>query len=366
MAASDQQQSSSPAPTPTMLVPIPTDEEMLQAQAHLWRHTLSYLTPMALRCAINLRIPTAIHRAGGQSTLPDLITSLSLPSSKLPFLRRLMRLLVSSNIFSQSSDSEEDEIVYRLAPISFLLVDGDNNVVDGHISQTPHVLAATSRYCLDTVSGLATWLTTEEEFPISTTPFESAHGVAPEGVGRLDPEMGRLFEEGLRVYDASGFAVVLRECRGVFEGVGSLTDCGGGGEGDRRRVPGDQGRRSDGVVEYVAGDMFEFVPPAQAVMLKLMMHHWSDDDCVKILAQCKKAIPTREEGGKVIIIDIVVGSVSGPMLESQILMDVAVMMVTKGRQRDENDWRDIFMKAGFNDYKIVKKLGPRCLIEVYP
>ncbi|KAF2910566.1 hypothetical protein DAI22_11g109500 [Oryza sativa Japonica Group] len=54
------------------------------------------------------------------------------------------------------------------------------------------------------------------------------------------------------------------------------------------------------------------------------------------------------------------------MLESQLLMDVAVMLVTKSRQRDENDWRDLFMKVGFRDYKIVKKLGPRCVIEVYP
>nr|AAX94925.1 caffeic acid methyl transferase, putative [Oryza sativa Japonica Group]ABA92953.1 O-methyltransferase ZRP4, putative [Oryza sativa Japonica Group] len=100
--------------------------------------------------------------------------------------------------------------------------------------------------------------------------------------------------------------------------------------------------------------------------MEVRLHHWSDEDCIKILAQCKKAVPLQEERGKVIIIDIVVGSDSGPMLESQLLMDVAVMLVTKSRQRDENDWRDLFMKVGFRDYKIVKKLGPRCVIEVYP
>lgn len=99
---------------------------------------------------------------------------------------------------------------------------------------------------------------------------------------------------------------------------------------------------------------------------QVRLHHWSDEDCIKILAQCKKAVPLQEERGKVIIIDIVVGSDSGPMLESQLLMDVAVMLVTKSRQLDENDWRDLFMKVGFRDYKIVKKLGPRCVIEVYP
>lgn len=97
-----------------------------------------------------------------------------------------------------------------------------------------------------------------------------------------------------------------------------------------------------------------------------MLHHWNDEDCVKILANCKKAIPTREDGGKVIIIDIVIGAPSGLLLEAQLLMDMAMMVVTKGRQRDENDWRDLFSKAGFSDYNIVKKMGARGVFEVYP
>lgn len=100
-------------------------------------------------------------------------------------------------------------------------------------------------------------------------------------------------------------------------------------------------------------------------MLKLVLHFWSDEDCIKILAQCKKAIPSRNEGGKVIIIDIVVDP-SEPMLETQLLMDVGMMVCARGRQRDENDWSTIFTKAGFSDYKIVKKLGARGIIEVYP
>lgn len=72
---------------------IPTDAELIQAQADLWRHCLSYLTPMALRCAIQLGIPTAIHRLGGAASLSDLVTALSLPPSKASFLRRLLQLL---------------------------------------------------------------------------------------------------------------------------------------------------------------------------------------------------------------------------------------------------------------------------------
>jgi hypothetical protein len=86
---------------------------------------------------------------------------------------------------------------------------------------------------------------------------------------------------------------------------------------------------------------------------------------VKILAQCKKAVPSREEGGRVIVIDIVVDSSSESTHEAELLMDVAMMVTTNGRQRDEADWGDIFTKAGFSGYNIVNKLGARGVFEVF-
>uniref|UniRef100_J3N7N9 Plant methyltransferase dimerisation domain-containing protein n=1 Tax=Oryza brachyantha TaxID=4533 RepID=J3N7N9_ORYBR len=58
---------SSEAPVPSVLL-APTDDELLQAQADLWRHSLYYLTSMTLRCAAMLGVPTAIHRLGSSST----------------------------------------------------------------------------------------------------------------------------------------------------------------------------------------------------------------------------------------------------------------------------------------------------------
>lgn len=54
------------------------------------------------------------------------------------------------------------------------------------------------------------------------------------------------------------------------------------------------------------------------------------------------------------------------MFEAQLMMDMLMLVNTRGRQRDERDWRDLFLKAGFNDYKIVKMLGARGVFEVYP
>jgi hypothetical protein len=69
----------------------------------------------------------------------------------------------------------------------------------------------------------------------------------------------------------------------------------------------------------------------------------------------------------VIIIEILLEPYMSPiMYEAQLLMDMLMMVNTRGRQRSENDWRQIFTKAGFSDYKIIKKVGARGVIEVYP
>ncbi|KAJ1275736.1 hypothetical protein BS78_05G158800 [Paspalum vaginatum] len=361
----------------TTTVVIPTDEELLRAQADLWRHSLCYLTSMTLKCAVELGIPTAIHQLGGRASSQDLITALSLPVAKLPFLRRLMRLLATSGVFAVCADSTA-EAIYGLTPLSYLLVDGI--AADGHMNHAPFLFTATSTRYIDLAMGLADWFKKDAK----TAPFDHVHGASlfEESMEQMDPEFHRMSMEALIVHDNFAVDIALREFRDIFQGIASLTDCCCHGDGttakaiakafphmkvtvldlpqEIRKIP------ADGVVNYVGGDMFKSIPPAQVVMLKMVLHHWCDEDCVKILANCRKAIPSRENGGKVLIGDIVLDPASGTMYETQLLMDVAMMLMKAGRQRDLDDWRDIFIKAGFSDYKLVKKFGARGVFEVYP
>ncbi|KAK1604115.1 hypothetical protein QYE76_027788 [Lolium multiflorum] len=360
---------------------VPTDAELLQAQADLWRHSLYYLTSMGLRCAVELEIPTTIHKLGGVASLPDLTSALCLPPVKMPFLGRLMRVLVTSGVFAADDASESGEELYRLTPLSRVLVHGV--VADEHHSQKYFVLAVTSSHCAEAAFGLADWFKKDTEAPVPS-PFEDMHGVPvfDDRTAVLDKDFDAVSNQGLAAHDNLGIATILRECGDIFKGLQSLTDCcGGDGTTARALVKAYPHLKCtvldlpkvivkapvDGVINYVAGDLFHTVPSSQAVMLKLVLHFWSDEDCVKILAQCRNAIPSREEGGKVIIIEIVVGPSLGPiMFEAQLLMDMLMMVNTRGVQRSENDWSKLFVKAGFTDYKIVKKLGARCVIEVYP
>jgi len=80
------------------------------------------------------------------------------------------------------------------------------------------------------------------------------------------------------------------------------------------------------------------------VTFQWVLHDWGHEECVKILKNCRKAVPPREEGGKVIIIDIVVGAGQSDSRhkEMQALFDLYIMVVN-GMERDEQEWKKIFL-----------------------
>ncbi|KAL5202810.1 hypothetical protein ABZP36_013762 [Zizania latifolia] len=176
--------------------------------------------------------------------------------------------------------------------------------------------------------------------------------------------------------------IAVKEHGEVFQGLSSMVDVGGGLAAAVQAISKafpevkcsvlDLGHivakaPSGTLVEYVAGDMFESVPPANAILLKWVPHDWGDEKCIKILKNCRKAIPSRDIGGKVIIIDIVFGE--GPSdqkhRELQALFDLYITFIN-GIQRDEQEWKKVFFAAGFSGYNIMPVLGFRSIIEVYP
>lgn len=102
--------------------------------------------------------------------------------------------------------------------------------------------------------------------------------------------------------------------------------------------------------------------------MQWILHDWSDEESVKILKKCKEAIPSKEKGGKVIIIDMMVDNkiADDESIETQIFFDMLMMVLVTGRERTEKGWSKIFFEAGFSDYKVTPILGLRSLIEVYP
>ncbi|CAN6209708.1 unnamed protein product [Urochloa humidicola] len=371
--------------------------ELLQAEAEaeLWCHALGYLKSTALQCAIKLGIPNAIHRCGGTASLPDLHALLPVAASKRPCLSRIMTFLAASGIFKVETSPADGEVAgvrYSLTAASRLLVDREDNTNSGRRSTSLSRLMLLFFTPLDFVmtssqtSLLAEWLKGEENAVAAETPFAAAHGGARfyDVVGS-DAAFGACLSEAMGADSSFVSGLLARECGAVFAGVASVVDVGGG-DGTTARaiarafphvrcsvlelpyvVEAAMATAGDGTVEFVAGDMMEFIPPADAVLLKWVLHNCADEDCVKILKRCKEAISTREPKGKVIIIDVVLGSSPCKLtLEAQLLLDLCMMVVLPGKQRGEDDLRKIFLEAGFSRYRISRVLGSRSLIEVYP
>ncbi|WOL05933.1 hypothetical protein Cni_G14664 [Canna indica] len=135
---------------------------------------------------------------------------------------------------------------------------------------------------------LSRWLTTDG----AATPFELLNGKSLFELAGEIPELNSLFNEGM-AGDASFVASVIIRERGddIFGGLRSLVDVGGGNGAmamaiaeafpqvkctvfDLPHVV--ASLEGSAKVEAVGGNMFEFIPPADAVLIKVIIYFTND------------------------------------------------------------------------------------------
>ncbi|KAF7850589.1 hypothetical protein BT93_L5244 [Corymbia citriodora subsp. variegata] len=352
-----------------------TASELLQAQAHIWNHTYSFINSVCLKWAIEQGIPDVIHHHGRPMTLLELVSALHVQPTKAHYIRRLMRILVHSGFFELRDLEEADhQTGYALTCVSRLLVKHNPS------SMAPFALFALTPFPKGHWQYLSAWLRDGEDVHPST--FEMAYGVPTWDAWR-SPEVNSLFNQAMASDSSLMAKVVVDTCGGVFEGLSSVVDVGGGtgtmGKAITAAFPHlectvfDQPHVVDGLVgserlKFVGGDMFVEIFPADAILLKWILHDWSDEKCIEILKRCREAVSSRGKVGKVIMIDMVVGNQieDHRSVETQFFFDLLMMVTFNAKERDEKEWAKLFADAGFSGYKIVSCLGLRSLIEIYP
>ncbi|XP_054802886.1 trans-resveratrol di-O-methyltransferase-like [Prosopis cineraria] len=351
---------------------VKVEAELFQAQSHLYKHVFNFLSSMCLKSALQLNIPDIIHGHGRPITLPELLSTLQMDPAKSSYLYRLMRILVHSGFCTTSKvpkgDGEEEG--YNLTPSSRLLLKGNIPSLSTFVQAMFHPAIVHSS------ESLGDWFISDEP-----TPFHTAHGMGFWDYLSQNQEFNRLFNEAL-ISDSSMMNLVIKDCKSVFEGFDSLVDVGGG-KGAASRIISEslpnlwctvldfphvvENLQDSRNLKFVGGDMFHSIPTADAILLKLVLHAYSDEDCVKVLKKCREAIACKGKGGKVIIIDIVIEKKDeGDLKDAKLFFDVLMMAVVAGREREEKEWEKLFLEAGFSHYKITPILGVRSLIEVYP
>ncbi|CAM0958702.1 unnamed protein product [Alopecurus aequalis] len=355
-------------------------QELLVGLVELQNHLIGYVKSMSLKCAVELGIPDAIHRRRGTATLADITTDTKVHPAKVADLQRMLELLTASGILSTATTAAEDSgaIQYGLTTTCRFLV--------GRGNLSPMVPFLVNPLIASSFFSMTDWLRSEPTPSGAGSLFELAHGCSLWDMGRKDAELNGVMN-GSMAGDSEVFLEVIMMDKGrVFRGLRSLVDVGGG-KGAGTKVIASAFPRIKGTVmdfphvigqentsaghenlQFVAGDMFESIPSADAVVLKNILHKWDHDGCVKILQRCKEAIPARNAGGKVIIIDMVRGLAHEEKKITEMeAMQNMFMMCVNGVERNETEWKAVFFDAGFSeDYKIMPVLGPYSVIDIYP
>jgi hypothetical protein len=93
---------------------------------------------------------------------------------------------------------------------------------------------------------------------------------------------------------------------------------------------------------YVAGNMFDAVPTADAYSLKMILHDWNDAECIEILSNIRKAATGRS---RVFIVEHIVPEHDVPHFSK--LFDVHMMCWGTGQERTESQYLSLLERAGW-------------------
>lgn len=333
--------------------------------AEVLRLATAYQASRALHVAVRCGIPDLL--AGGPKSVEHLAVA---TGAHVPSLHRLMRALTAFDVFAEASDG-----CFGLGPLGGCLLAGATGSVRDlvamwgdedfwqtwgeleHSVRTGETAAwhlygaedAFARYAADERlgpvfnAGMTTMSAAVAAIVVSTYDFASKVRVVDVGGGQ-----GRLMAEILRAnVKAHG---VLLDLPTVVAGAQSLL--AESGVADRCEVTG--------------GDIFAAVPTGgDLYVLKSVVHDWSDDRAIAILANCRRAMA---EGARLLLVERVLPERIEPTNEvrSLVLSDLNMLVRNGGRERTERELRELLGAAGLQLERIVPTGTPFSLVEAVP
>jgi hypothetical protein len=110
--------------------------------------------------------------------------------------------------------------------------------------------------------------------------------------------------------------------------------------------------------QVVEGDFFEAVPEADIHILKWIIHDWNDEQSVRILSNCVRAL---RRNGRVALIEYVL-SEDGPS-DDAVLLDLAMLVTVPGRERTARQYDELMRRAGLRIDRFIDLDSSMQLIE---
>jgi O-methyltransferase domain/DprA winged helix domain len=302
----------------------------ISPEAQLWTLIRGALGTRAVAVVSDLRIADAL--AAGPRHVDDLARECGADADTL---HRLLRALASDGVFA-----EEERGVFRNTPASQLLRGGWSafaHLFGGVWYRTVEGLDATGARTFPAVFGGDFWSWLAEHGDERAT-FDLAMEQGKERRG-----------DRLAVLDWRGDETVVD----VGGGNGSLLI------GLVAQRPGLRGIVFDlpetvrdeeafpANVEFVEGSFFDGVPRGDVYILSTILHDWDDERAAAIIHTIRAGAP---EDARLLIIDAVVPSGNEP--HGAKWLDLLMLTLLGGRERDEAQWRALLEAGGFEPVRM--------------
>ena len=115
--------------------------------------------------------------------------------------------------------------------------------------------------------------------------------------------------------------------------------------------------------DTVVGDFFAAVPTGgDAYLLKSILHDWPDERSLAILKNCRAAMT---ETARLLVMDMVMPEQASPATP-EVMWDLHMMLMLKGIERTESQFRELFSQADFKLMRIIPTETGVCIIEGVP
>ena len=308
----------------------------------------------AVRAAVDLSL--AEHLADGPRTAAEIAEAEGAdPAATARFLRACASLGLVAYAEKGFTGTDVLAVLHRDAPMSLR-----------------DLAASQSSECL-----WRTWARIPEAVRSGSAQTEQALGMPFFDYLAAHPDEGVLFGAAM----ASMSAPVIREAVEVIDigGATTLIDVGGAHGSFAlamlakhpglhatvldlpHALPGARaaaaGRGLDDRFAAVAGDFFAAVPPGDILLLKFILHDWSDEECVRILSNCRDAL---RPGGRIVITEIVIDD-HAPGIAP--LMDIAMLATAGSRERTLAEFDDLLSRTGLRRTATTPVQPPYFVIE---
>ena len=328
-------------------------------QAQLMQIAMGYTSTFLLRAAAQMRL--ADHLADGPKTADQLA---ALTNTHSPALYRVLRTLASLGIFS-----EDEAHQFSLSPLaeplrsnvpgsvrtSILSITGDIFVVpwskllysvqtgqpsfDNHYRRPllrPHVRTCPKKPLCSAISSSAS---IARDAPAVAAAYDFSTFTNIADIGGSTGHM---------------LATVLASHPGPR---GTLCDLPHIEAGASELI------RSRGLADRVTllfpDSFFESIPSGcDLYMLSHVIHDWSEDQCLTILANCHRAM---SPGSRLLIIEMVLSE--GNAFHPGKVLDITMLTLAGGQERTEPEYRALLEKANFKLTRVIPTNSPVSIVE---